>query len=201
MAKLKAPLMSLGASQQLGKALVFFGWKGLDVVREYVIPSNPRSAGQTTQRGYLTAGVAELHRIQGLGVGIWTEADQIAYALWASVVKAATTWFNQVMKNWLDQNVAGLWGVIYCTISATPGIGSVTVDVTCGANAPAAGDWYYGTSKTNMPNSQASIPAAGFYPATIAGLVAGVKYYFQFRATAVAGVVGTRSGIIHATPL
>ncbi|GAH96000.1 unnamed protein product, partial [marine sediment metagenome] len=37
MAKLKGPLFSLGASQQLGKALVFFGWKGLDVVREYVI--------------------------------------------------------------------------------------------------------------------------------------------------------------------
>ncbi|MBA7710187.1 hypothetical protein ES703_119120 [subsurface metagenome] len=28
MAVLKAPLFSLGASQQLGKALVFFGWKG-----------------------------------------------------------------------------------------------------------------------------------------------------------------------------
>jgi len=40
--KLKAPLLSLGASGQIGKSLVFFGWKGLDVVREYVIPSNTK---------------------------------------------------------------------------------------------------------------------------------------------------------------
>ncbi|GAI66183.1 unnamed protein product, partial [marine sediment metagenome] len=65
MAKLKAPLMSLGASGQLGKSLVFFGWKGLDVVREYVIPSNPQTDLQTTQRDYLTEIVTRLHTVQG----------------------------------------------------------------------------------------------------------------------------------------
>lgn len=200
MAVLKGPLFSLGASQQLGKALVYFGWKGLNVVREYVIPSNPRSTAQNIQRDYLRTGVAELHRLQALGVGIWTEADQLAYALWASVVQPATTWFNQLCRNWLEQQVAGLWGVIFCTISATPGANQVVVDCTCGVNAPTAGNWHYGTSRTNMPNIQPSVPAAGFYPATVGGLTTGIKYYFQFRATAPAGVIGARSGIIHGTP-
>ena len=56
MAKLKAPLLSLGASGAIGRSIVFFPWKGLDCAREYVIPSNPKSTGQLTQRGYLTGG-------------------------------------------------------------------------------------------------------------------------------------------------
>ena len=58
MAKLKAPLLSFGASGAIAKSLVYFPWKGLNVVREYVIPSNPKSTLQVTQRGYLAAAVA-----------------------------------------------------------------------------------------------------------------------------------------------
>ncbi|GAI75819.1 unnamed protein product, partial [marine sediment metagenome] len=46
MAKLKGPLFSLGASGALGEAVVYFPWKGLNVVREYVIPSNPKTDPQ-----------------------------------------------------------------------------------------------------------------------------------------------------------
>src|SRR3972149_2455449 len=38
MAKLKAPLLSFGASGKLADTLVYFPWKGLAVVRSYVIP-------------------------------------------------------------------------------------------------------------------------------------------------------------------
>lgn len=37
-------------SGQLGKKIVAFTWKGIDVFRSYVIPTNPRSPDQTTQR-------------------------------------------------------------------------------------------------------------------------------------------------------
>ncbi|KKM06256.1 hypothetical protein LCGC14_1745880, partial [marine sediment metagenome] len=53
MAKLKGPLFSLGASGQIAKALVYFPWKGLNLVREHVVPSNPNTTGQVTQRGYM----------------------------------------------------------------------------------------------------------------------------------------------------
>jgi len=40
MAKVRGPLFSLGASGQLAKTLVYLSWKGLDTVREYVIPAS-----------------------------------------------------------------------------------------------------------------------------------------------------------------
>src|SRR3990172_6877572 len=63
MAKLKAPLLSFGASGKLADTLVYFPWKGLAVVRSYVIPANPNSAGQQTQRGILTESVASWHAL------------------------------------------------------------------------------------------------------------------------------------------
>jgi len=58
MAKVKAPFLSLGASGQLAKTLVGTTWKGLKIMREYVVPANPRTADQTTQRNAFTASVS-----------------------------------------------------------------------------------------------------------------------------------------------
>lgn len=55
MALVNGPLFSLGASGQLGKAIVYSKWKGRDYVREYVIPANPKTLAQHLQRGILTA--------------------------------------------------------------------------------------------------------------------------------------------------
>lgn len=58
MAKVKAPFLSLGASGKLAGTLVASTWKGLKTMREYVVPANPQSADQTTQRNGFTACVA-----------------------------------------------------------------------------------------------------------------------------------------------
>lgn len=58
MAVLKAPLLSLDARGQLGKAIVFSGWKGIKVARQHVVPANPNTADQQTQRGYVTSCVS-----------------------------------------------------------------------------------------------------------------------------------------------
>lgn len=50
MAKVEGPLYSMGASGKLGNAMVFFGWKGLNVVRSWVKPANPRTSNQGDQR-------------------------------------------------------------------------------------------------------------------------------------------------------
>jgi len=57
-AVLKAPLLSLGASGQFGKAIVFGTWKGLKVARQHVDPANPNTADQQTQRTLVTDQVA-----------------------------------------------------------------------------------------------------------------------------------------------
>ena len=195
MAKLKGPLFSLGAAGKLGNALVYFGWKGLNVVREYVIPSNPRTALQTTQRGYMTAAVAGIHAAQAWAAHPLGEADTSAYALWASVVQSATTWFNQAVRNWVDQLIAGLAGSIYTDLVSAPGANQITTDMWVSGAAPTAGDWFYGTSKTALVHSVAATVVATHITGVLLGLTAGVKYYFQFRPSAPAASVGANSGI------
>ncbi len=205
MAKLKAPLLSLGAAGQLGKALVFFGWKGLDVVREYVIPANPKSTGQVTQRDYLTTGVDAIHTAQAEAAYPLNEADIMAYALWASVVKAATTWFNQALKNWIDCFVAENEGAIFRSGQAIEG--DTTLDVTVFAtkldgSAITAGKFFWGTSKTALIHSGAAGIDAEAHSANllIEGLTNNTKYFWQFRVDDGETCEGARSGIYYGVP-
>lgn len=204
MAKLKAPLMSLGASGALGKALVFFGWKGLDCVREYVVPSNPKTASQVTQRSYLTDAVAKIHAAQARASGTLSSEDQVAYSALASALGKIMTWFNMCCKLWVDVAVAADTSVIYS------GIAWGDLDVTAfnvnlfineeTASHLAAGKFYFGTSKTNLINSQAATVNAG---ASVeinavdlsAFLTAGTKYYMQFRPDSGDPCEGADSGI------
>jgi len=205
LAKLKGPLFSLGASQQIGKALVFFGWKGLNVVREYVIPSNPKTTAQQTQRGYLTTIVADIHAAQAAAANPLGATDVMAYALWASVVQAATTWFNQAVRAGIDRMVA-LEGYMTCRGGkTTPAAASLAVEIYSSRFNPAwcaTGKFMYGTSKTALINTQGATPALATnkMSATIAGLTKGVKYYWQFEGLTGAGWLGAKSGIYYGTP-
>ena len=58
MAKVKAPFLSLGASGKIAGTLVASSWKGLKTIREYVKPSNPQTAAQTTQRDLFSSAVS-----------------------------------------------------------------------------------------------------------------------------------------------
>lgn len=50
MAKLIGPLLSFGASGQIGKGMVTASWRGVKYARQYVIPANPRSTAQQANR-------------------------------------------------------------------------------------------------------------------------------------------------------
>lgn len=50
MPKPTGPLLSMRASGQIGKTMVFSKWKGRAYVREYVEPSNPQTTEQTHTR-------------------------------------------------------------------------------------------------------------------------------------------------------
>ena len=50
MAKVTGPLQSFSASGKLASSIVFGAWKGVNYVRQYVIPANPQSSGQGDQR-------------------------------------------------------------------------------------------------------------------------------------------------------
>ena len=101
MAKLTAPLFSLKASGQLAKTLVYMNWKGIEDVRQYVIPANPKTAGQQTQRGYFTNAVDAWHT-----AGFQT-IDFTAWNLLASALKLPASGYNMHMRYYVDAKVAG----------------------------------------------------------------------------------------------
>jgi hypothetical protein len=50
MAKLTGALLSFGSTGQIGKTMVVASWRGVPYARQYVVPANPQTTGQTTTR-------------------------------------------------------------------------------------------------------------------------------------------------------
>lgn len=200
MAKLKAPLLSLGASGQLAKTLVFFPWKGLNVAREYIIPSNPQTTPQNTQRGYVTDAVDDIHAKMAESSNPLDEDDKTAWQAMANLQATPRTWFNELVKQIVNQLKASLTGTILTDCTVVPADGSLGVTIYDIDSVVTAGDWYYGTSPTALLNTVAGAGFGGTITGTITPLTNGVKYYFQFRPSAPAGNIGDNSGIYHGTP-
>ena len=208
MAKLKGPLFSLGASGAIGKVAVYFGWKGLNCVREYVVPANPKTPKQITQRSYVTDAVAKIHAAEiAVAIKLKTE-DKAAYALKGSTHPTPRTWFNEIVKNWIDCKIKVKLACIFCSgemdntskndfrphiYFAEEGPGNI-----------AAGAFFLGTSKTAIIATKAGnitageganlLPAGGF-----SGLTAGRKYYWWFKPDVGDAYEWAASGIYYAT--
>lgn len=199
MSKLRAPLFSFRASGQIAKSLVYFGWKGLNLVRSYVVPANPKTTAQNTQRGYMTAAVAEIHRVQAVVPLPWVVADQTAYSLYGSTEATPRTWFNQAIARWLISRVNSEHSQIFGDSEFTdPATTEITLELINYTNPAEAGYMHYGTSKTNMPGKVACDGVANVHTAVMTGFTKGVKYFFQFRPTKVTDdKYVMRSGIYH----
>jgi len=203
-AKLKAPLFSFSASGKIADALVYFDWKGLSVVRSFVVPANPKTASQTTQRGYLTEAVAKIHAVQVKAANPLDQDDISAYSLLGSTHPTPRTWFNEAAKRWIDCRVVTKIPIIYSdgTISDKT---AASIDIIFYVNPKtdaklAAGKFYFGSSKTSLIHSvAATIDVNG--NATLANsdcsafLTAGNKYYVQFKPDAADPCEGAVSGI------
>lgn len=204
MAKLKGPLFSLSASGAIAKTLVYFGWKGLKVARQWVLPTNPNTEAQQDQRGYLKACVAKIHVVMAQAIHPFTAVDKAAYAVLASTRKGPRTWFNEVAKLWLDCMVAGPTPVIYTSMTITdPNPASFSCILYLNeaeASSLAAGTFYFGTSKTALIHSAVATVVAGVSVALIAEdlsdwAVDGAKYYMQFKPDVADDCEGANSGI------
>lgn len=103
MAKTTAPLLSFGASGKLADTLVFGRWKGVDYARQYVVPANPQSSAQQTQRGYFTGAVSEWHTT---GSAALEGEDKEAWGRYASTL-GAMSGFNAFVRSWVKERVAG----------------------------------------------------------------------------------------------
>ncbi|GAI67502.1 unnamed protein product [marine sediment metagenome] len=200
MAKLTGPLFSLGAAGAVGKTLVYFGWKGLNVVRQYVVPANPQTKPQGTQRGYLRTCITAIHAAQAAAATPLGEIDTMACALWGSIFPTPRTWFNQIVKNWLDQKVAGKVPVMFRYGVLTPAVNKIKFEL---HSLPESGliikfKVYWGISKTALINSQELTLAEMSAGHDITGMVKSTKYFLQARVSDPATHMGSMSGIYYA---
>jgi len=74
MAKPTAPLLSFGASGQIGKTIVYGSWRGRQYTRRHVVPSNPQSAEQTITRNCFSFLQSVYKFAPSLMTDVWTAA-------------------------------------------------------------------------------------------------------------------------------
>jgi hypothetical protein len=170
MAIVKSPLFSIGASGQLGKSLVYMNWKGIDDVRQHVIPANPRSVGQTTQRGHMTTAVNKWHTVG------FNAADKTAFNNWASAASIPMSGFNRFVKAVVDALVAGhTWNDIHGLSVSSVTSSGFTISAT-----GKSGDTYvcyYGLTPSTMNSSANVTNTNGSLSVTLSGLSADTVYY------------------------
>jgi len=204
MAKLNAPLFSFNASGKLANALVYFGWKGLDVVRSYVIPTNPNTTAQQTQRAYITACVAQIHLSQAHATHPLGSADQVAYAALAAAKGRVMTWFNMVCKLWIDCKILADIPIVYRKgdiYAKTANSLSCNFQIDEETDSQLAdGKFWFGSTKTNLIHSKVATVTAGASVSLLnedcsAFLTAGKKYFVQFKPDADDPCEGANSGI------
>lgn len=131
MAKLTAPLLALSARGTIADTLTYSAWKGIDYVRQRVIPANPQTAAQDLTR--------EVFRVLSQ---MWVQMQTLARAPWiASAVGKAFTHRNSLihtnlspMRSEVDMDAfigspGALAGMAPASISAIFGAGSISVTI------------------------------------------------------------------------
>lgn len=172
MAIVDSPLLSLGAKKTIGKTLTFLRVKGQNIVRQRVIPANPKTAAQQAQRALLAKAVAEWHSA-GLN------ADDIA-ALnrWASASFRTQSGYNRQVAERIAWYAAGNDTGIAKKVTHDS-FGAGTCSYLCELAIANTGTVHWGTSKTAQPSSAAMVDNAdGSFDIDMTSLVDGVTYYF-----------------------
>lgn len=172
MAKLKAPLMSFGASGQIAKAVVYFPWKGVNAAREYVVPFNPKSQAQRDQRDLMTNALTEWHG------ALYTAADSIAWNRYAGILADIMSGFNAFVRTHIKEALlTNDWERMrnVDVFGAQKDRFAVQVEKTSGGNVPTV---HYGTRKTFFPDSAAMGDQSGdLWGVNVVGLTEKTLYY------------------------
>lgn len=171
MAKVTGPLFSLSATGQIAKTLVYMSWKGIADVRKYVIPANPKTADQITQRGFVTWAVAKWHSTP------FNALDVAAWNLYASISGSVMSGFNKFVKCCIARKLlltafSPIWAMVISPITAT------TIDITAAGTDGDTMDLFWGLTPTSMTNEEVVTNTAGVLTAQLATLVANTTYYF-----------------------
>lgn len=196
MAKVTAPNLSMGSSGTVGKTLVNGSWRGVNYVRQYVMPANPKTAEQTKTRSVFAFLCAVYKTINA--------AVQAAWVLYAKGQSFTDR------NAWISQNLTALrtatdlkgmvfspgakGGIVAHQMTIVPGTGSLSVTLTSpslptgwtitAAHVVAIKD---GDPHTDNAVTTTAYGTATTSPFTVALTVAAGTYdvfgYFQFAKT------------------
>lgn len=101
MAKVVGPLYSMSASGKIANAMVFFGWKGKNVVRKWLKPSNPKSGAQGDVR-LVMGGMGRSTRAIGLTSLFGVDAKAVA----PSGQTFVSALISYILKNYMQNATA-----------------------------------------------------------------------------------------------
>jgi len=125
MAKVNSPLNSFNASGKIADSLVFFSWKGINVVRRWLKPSNPKSTAQGDRR--IIAGGT------GRAVGkIGVDSDFHAQLKDLELIPGGQTKQSYMVKYILDNYISNATN--YSTELAAVKAHSASVGIGCAAD-------------------------------------------------------------------
>lgn len=178
MAKVSGPLMSMDASGAYAGALVFGRWKGRNVVRQLVKPSNPQSATQTEVRNamrVMSAGqkFANATTLKRTGEAVTDKAELVSRApsgqawngfLVASGIGAGLVYFDAAETAYAALTAPQKSAYDTAAAALTPAIPAVAQSVTGGGSgtAMAAGQVYfhylYALSVAGVTNAPTGTP-------------------------------------------
>lgn len=174
MAKVVAPLFGFSASGKLADSLVYLKWKGIHDVRRWLVPANPRTTAQQTQRGYMSDAVDAWHATA------YTADDLSAWNLFASLLAKVMSGFNAFISWFVSEKVAGKTPKkCYNYNEKTPGSTTFTIEFDTDMTDSLEATLKYGTSKRALINSVDAAASSGKLTFDISGLTASTKYYCQ----------------------
>lgn len=180
MAKVTAPFFGFHARNQINKALVYFVWKGINAVRTWVVPANPKTVGQVAQRGNFAALVAYWHsgHFTARDIGSWNRA--------ATAVKfKPQSGFNRFVGFYRELYFLG-WSLLYLfnAIDASTAANAFTCHMnSSGFSIGDVCQMRWGTKPTSLIYTQNAPYGAPLF--TVAafdtGLTAGATIYWLFE--------------------
>lgn len=171
MAKVTGPLMSLTASGKLGKSIVFMTWRGIQDVRKWLKPANPRTDAQMDVREDFSNAVTKYHSLTG------TDMEALRLKCQSKPYSGFNLWIGWIRrllkqnKTWVTISNVGSSNITSsgAKISATPdaaGVLRVYVGTT-------AGSWTKSFDE-DAPGANANTP----HEITLTDLTSGTKYWY-----------------------
>jgi len=182
MAKVTGPLMSMDARGKLANAIVFIGWRGIQDVRRWVKPANPRTANQVAQRNRFTQAVDKYHELTPTDKQAWeTKASGKPYS-----------GFNLFVSRVVKTLVAGKTWQLIKDVKAE-NITSSSADITGYTDNAELVRVEYGTNPgvyTAYADEPSGRTEAGTFTVSLSGLASGTTYYYRVITQTPDGVWG-----------